>query len=371
MFPSAIWRPLAASITILVIIVHSWLSNIVMRGGRPPGYDAAGMLGPKTIHHQNTLKPIPKTIWQIFFSRPIPQEYQNWIQTWEKKNPLHQHIVLDDQAGQEFVRQHYSHDPYVMETYLSLTGTILRSDYLRYLVIAAEGGVYTDSDTDAIRPIDAWIPEHLEGQVRAIVGLEFDILDRAELPPEIYIPVQFCQWAFASSAHHPLMDRMVQAVTREIHDLAIMEGVGLSDLRPRNNQDVLFASGPVKWTQEVFAYLSSATGTEVTYRNFTGITEPTLVGDVMIMPIKAFATGMAGSGGGGENSEDTLLRHIFRGAWKAREGIMPVTSRNREEGEQRAQGNGARRRKKTQGQQKVTGEARRKSNGGGRMRQGN
>lgn len=91
---------------------------------------------------------------------------------------------------------------------------------------------------------------------------------------------------------------MVHAVTRELHDLAIAEGVSLSELHPRSDQDVLFASGPVKWSQEVFAYLSFSTGTEVTHRNFTGLTEPTLVGDVMILPIKAFATGMVGSGGG-------------------------------------------------------------------------
>ena len=65
------------------------------------------------------------------------------------------------------------------------------------------------------------------------------------------------------------MDRMAKPVTRELHNLAIAEGVSLSELYPRSNQDILFASGPLKWSQVVLAYLSFSTGTEVTHRNFT------------------------------------------------------------------------------------------------------
>ena len=64
------------------------------------------------------------------------------------------------------------------------------------------------------------------------------------------------------------MGRMTKAVTRELHDLAIAEGVRLSELYPSSNQFILFASGPVKWSQEVLAYLSFSTGT---HRNFTGL----------------------------------------------------------------------------------------------------
>ncbi|KAL9626626.1 MAG: hypothetical protein Q9204_007159, partial [Flavoplaca sp. TL-2023a] len=133
----------------------------------------------------------------------------------------------------------------------------------------------------------------------------------------------FCQWSFASSAHHPLMNRVVQAVTRELHDLALTTGVSLSELRPRNNQDVLFATGPVKWSREIFAYLSYITGTEMTHRNFTGITEPVLVDDVLSLPIKAFAVGLRGSGGGVDIVDETLALHGFRGSWKMRGGKMP------------------------------------------------
>lgn len=144
---------------------------------------------------------------------------------------------------------------------------------------------------------------------------------------------------------------MAKVVTRELHNLAIAEGVSLSEVHLRSNQDILFASGPVKWSQEVLAYLSFSTGTEVTYRNFTGLTEHTLVGDVMIMPIKAFATGLVSSGGGSEITEKTLLRYQFLGSWKMRGGEMPAERkkgiqwkevRKGREGEKRWKGSGGR-----------------------------
>ncbi|KAL8867178.1 MAG: hypothetical protein Q9198_008615, partial [Flavoplaca austrocitrina] len=108
--------------------------------------------------------------------------------SWTIKNPAHEHMVLDDLAGREFVQQHYSHDPYVLNTYLELGSSILRSDYLRYLVMAAQGGVYTDADTDPVRPISQWLDGDSEESVRAVIGLEFDILQKTELPPGIFMP---------------------------------------------------------------------------------------------------------------------------------------------------------------------------------------
>ncbi|KAL8878685.1 MAG: hypothetical protein Q9192_008389 [Flavoplaca navasiana] len=272
--------------------------------------------------------------------------------SWTIKNPSHEHMVLDDKAGREFVQQHYSHDPYVLNTYLELGSSILRSDYLRYLVMAAQGGIYTDADTDPVRPINQWLDGDSEESVRAVIGLEFDILQKTELPPGIFMPVQFCQWSFASSPHHPLMDRVVQAVSRELHDLALTMGISLSELRHRTNEDVLLATGPVKWSQEIFAYLSFITGTEMTHRNFTGLTEPVLVGDILILPKTAFA-GLRGEDGGPQYPNQTLALHGFHGSWKMREAEKSKTSgKGVDGGERRKANEAARRGKGNQGTRK-------------------
>ncbi|KAG6365663.1 hypothetical protein INS49_007274 [Diaporthe citri] len=58
----------------------------------------------------------------------------------------------------------------------------MKTDFLRYLVILAEGGVYSDLDTWALKPVDDWVPQYLRGSVRAVVGIEFDQLD-GDFPP--------------------------------------------------------------------------------------------------------------------------------------------------------------------------------------------
>ena len=66
--------------------------------------------------------------------------------------------------------------PNSIDTYFALRNPGMKTDLLRYLILWVEDGVYADLDTWALKPIDAWVPEHLkaEGSVRAVVGLEWD-----------------------------------------------------------------------------------------------------------------------------------------------------------------------------------------------------
>ncbi|KAL8763344.1 MAG: hypothetical protein Q9184_000815 [Pyrenodesmia sp. 2 TL-2023] len=238
------------------------------------------------------------------------------VATWKDNDPTYEHTLLDKQAGEDIVRKHYSKDPAPLKTYLELGSTILRADYLRYLVLAAEGGFYSDLDTHVVKPLDEWYSDSPDRPVRALVGLESDQLDSPHLTKGMYMPVQFCQWTLAISAHHPLMVSMVNSVTQGIQELARSYEVALPTLSP-DNEEVLHTTGPVAWSRAVFAYLSLATGTEVTHLNLTGLKEPRLFGDVLILPINAFASGLAHSGSRNTVSNETLMWHTFQGAWKA------------------------------------------------------
>ncbi|KAL9599288.1 MAG: hypothetical protein Q9219_003915 [cf. Caloplaca sp. 3 TL-2023] len=254
-------------------------------------------------------------MWQINFNHPQYAALQGSMDSWIDINPAHQHTLLDDRTGREIIQEHYGDDPNVLNTYLQLNSTILRADYLRYLVLAAEGGIYSDLDTNAVKPIDEWYDDSSKRPVRALVGMEYDQLDNPKLTEGMYLPLQFCQWTLAISAHHPLMISMVNSVTDSLQRLARSRGVSMPDLEP-TNEDVLLTTGPVMWSQTVFSYLSLATGTKMTYRNLTGLKEPKLFGDVMILPINAFASGLGHSGSLQTISNETLMWHTFKGAWK-------------------------------------------------------
>lgn len=274
MLPAIAWRPLAASFTIACIIVYTWLGKLVPSLSHYQDFQA-----PEFSDSHQQLQPIPKKIWQINFKHPRFFSLEQFVDTWRDRNPGYEHILLDKEGGEELVRKLYEKDPETMRTYLELGSTILRADYLRYLVLAAEGGFYSDLDTHVIKSIDEWYSDSADRPVRALVGMEYDQLDNPILTDGMYMPVQFCQWTLAISAHHPLMVSMVDSVTQGIQNLARTHESSLSDLVPYN-EEVLHTTGPVRWTQEVFKHLSSTTGTEVTHRNLTGLKEPKLFGDV-------------------------------------------------------------------------------------------
>ncbi|KAL8728270.1 MAG: hypothetical protein Q9166_005511 [cf. Caloplaca sp. 2 TL-2023] len=320
MLPSIAWRPLVVGVTITCLFVYSWFSDIALKLDGPARYEAQEWTQEVVRSDSQILQPIPKKIWQINFNHPRYHKLEKSIRSWKSKNPEYEHTILDEAAGRQFVRKHYSGDPDILNTYLELGSTILRADYLRYLVLAAEGGIYSDLDIDAIKPIDTWLlSDNPTDNVRAMIGIEYDQLNAHEIPKGLYMPMQFCQWSLAFSAHHPLMLSTVKAVTQGLQDLARSHGVSLSELQPSSDEDVLFTTGPVKWSQEVFSYLSRSTEIEVTYQNLTGLEEPRLMGNVMVLPINAFATGLGYAGSKTFDTEATLLRHTFQGSWKEEE----------------------------------------------------
>ncbi|KAL8698920.1 MAG: hypothetical protein Q9201_006304 [Fulgogasparrea decipioides] len=316
MLPTVVWRPHVAGLTIAAVVVYLWLRHLIPDLSDSPNLQVQGFSNHHSDQYQKHLQPIPKKIWQINFNHPRFASLEHSVRSWKVKNPSHSHKLLDDEAGSRIVRQQYRNNPEVLKTYLELESTILRADYLRYLVLAVQGGIYSDLDTDAIKAIDDWLPDFDNTNVRAVIGIEYDQLDSAKPPKGLYMPIQFCQWTIAISAHHPLMLRMVDSVTRGLQQLARSRNMNLSDIQPADDKDVLFTTGPVKWSREVFAYLSFVTETEITHRNLTGLSESRLFGDVLILPINAFATGLGYAGSRTVDTEETLLRHTFQGSWK-------------------------------------------------------
>ncbi|KAL8979402.1 MAG: hypothetical protein Q9177_006153 [Variospora cf. flavescens] len=299
------WRALAATFfTIATIVLYSHLS-----------YHPFPLA--TRARQQEPLFPIPKQIWQINFNHPHYNDLGPAIHSWDHLNPQHSHTILTEATARDIIQKHYADDPETLKTYLDLHSMILKSDYLRYLVLAAVGGVYSDLDTDAVKPIDGWIPPELaERGIRAIVGIESDKMDSPNLVPGVYMPVQFVQWTLACSARHPMMVRMAEAVTRGLHRLASSHGVPVHELEPMEAIEVLVTTGPVRWSRMVFDYLSEVSGTEVTWKNMTGMTKSRVIGDVLVLPIAGFASGVGHSGSPREVTEDTLMWHRFQGTWR-------------------------------------------------------
>ena len=79
---------------------------------------------------------------------------------------------------------------------------------------------------------------------------------------------------------------------------------------------MLASTGPVQLTRSTWQYLSEVTGQEFTWERVSGITEPLLVHDVLIMPVTSFGNGQSHSNAGPPTDEAALVHHQFKGSWK-------------------------------------------------------
>ncbi|KAL9074839.1 MAG: hypothetical protein Q9161_001977 [Pseudevernia consocians] len=258
------------------------------------------------------LDDIPNKLWQVFFNDTPIDPYTDSIQTWITKNQDYQYTLVSAAGANALALKHYANRREILYSFLSLRVLVLRSDLFRYMVLESEGGVYSDLDTNALKSANEWIPSEFKSKVHAIVGIEYDQGEGEAYPGMEGARLKFCQWTMAASRGHPLMSRIVTDVVEALQVLAMKTETTIAELRP-SDEEVVQLSGPAIWTTAVLRTLSEATGTEMSYRNFTGMKEPRVFGDMMVLPVNGFGTGQLHSGSLREGSGDAFVRHGWKG----------------------------------------------------------
>ncbi len=285
----------------------------------PPGGGGGGGGNPDSFIAGVSGEPlIPPKIWQNYFADEIDDDNLGDAASWIALNRDYTYTMLGMDGADAFVNRHFADDPALLRRYHSLPNFGMKSDLLRYLVLLVEGGTYTDVDTAALRPIRDWVPRTARHLARAVVGIEFDQRDGGgwvDIPHEL----QFCQWTIAAAPGHPLFREMA---ARALAGLAELErrhnATALAALRP-SNLEVLNTTGPAAWTDAVFDHLRRAAPERVqSLRNFSYLEEPTLFGDVLVLPVDGFGMGQAHSGSTNDGSipDAALVKHNFRGRWR-------------------------------------------------------
>ena len=165
------------------------------------------------------LDEIPPRIWQIFFGYTPVNDFLPFIQSWVTKNQDYSYTLMSNDGGNAFARKYYADRPDILQPFLDLQFPVLRSDLLRYMLLETEGGVYSDLDTNVLKPIGEWVTTDIRSKVHLIVGIGYDQLGGK---PEFGMtePLQFCQWTIAASKGHPIMKRVVEDVVRSLQAMA-------------------------------------------------------------------------------------------------------------------------------------------------------
>ena len=273
-------------------------------------------------------KPFPRKIWQTSKTGPagLDDIDRAALRTWMKLNQKWRYESVTQYGAESYVRERFADRPELVEAFTDLQDPILRADFIRYLVLLGDGGVYSDLDTRALKPIDDWIPVEHRRATNVVVGVEYDRLAGMRWG-DWTLDLQFATWAILAKPGHALLQLTVQKVIEGLHRLAIKQGTTLAGVRP-SFQEVLDTTGPALFTTAVFERLSWTTGTNFTWLNVTDMKAPRLIDDVLILPITAFGNGQGHSNAGSPDEDVALVQHLFKGSWK---GDHPMAAADEEE----------------------------------------
>ena len=279
----------------------------------------------------STSADIPKKIWQTWHTPAalLADEDKGRVRSWLEKNPDYRYELVTDTEAEGFVRHQFADNELLRNTFLGLNDTILKADFLRYLVIFAEGGLYADIDVECYKSIQSWLPDELWNNAGVIVGIE---ADRKPVPNDVKLYSDhrdhifaINNWSFMAARRHPFMRLIAENVARNLLAIAKEQNRTLSGIKLSYKQ-VIESTGPRAFTAAFLEYSSKAMGTEITSADATMLEKPKIFGDLVVLPIRAMSTAEADrASGDGARSKNwpAVLFHWSVGSWKTTHFITP------------------------------------------------
>ncbi|TVY75690.1 Initiation-specific alpha-1,6-mannosyltransferase [Lachnellula suecica] len=270
-----------------------------------------------TVRVTSPAATIPKKLWYKLGPNGLNSELQGYVNTCLSKNPEFHHEFLTDLSGDAFVKEHFASRPDIVETFLALRIPIVKADILRYLILYEKGGTWNDLDiTCEDVPIREWIPAQYKESTGLLVGLEFDV--------DIWVR-QFASWTIMAKPKSPHILMVVDDCLEAVREKTREHNVGVDGLQVSMIGDIVDFSGPRRLTRGVLKSLSLILNQKVDNDNISAVSEPRLIGDVLVMPDYSFANSMNeqfGDSGKGQR----LVTHHYAGSWKNDHGGQELSN---------------------------------------------
>lgn len=184
---------------------------------------------------------IPRRVWQTWKvgtdSMDFPSTFRKYQEDWTvMAGDSFEHSLVPDDHIEPLLENMYAEVPLVLKAFKEMPATILKADFLRYLLLFARGGIYSDMDTIPLKPFDSWpsLNKHKMKTLRKenspipfkssknprvpddepgfIIGIEADP-DRADWNDWYARRIQFCQWTIQSKPGHPILRELILNIT--------------------------------------------------------------------------------------------------------------------------------------------------------------
>lgn len=110
---------------------------------------------------------------------------------------------------------------------------------------------------------------------------------------------------------------MIDRIIYSIEDLSIIYHASVDKLKPLSFE-VMTSTGPAAWTDVVFELLQEYNPILNDTQDLSFMEEPTLIGDILILPIDGFGMGQVHSASTNDGSipEGAMMKHLFTGSWR-------------------------------------------------------
>lgn len=280
-------------------------------GKKPPPLELADTDNEHRILEDLRRQPFPSKIWQSWKddSEDPTERTIGFPHDWRVANPNHRYERITDANNNEYIMAEF--DESISSVFMSLDDPILKADFLRYLILLKEGGVWADIDVLPHQPISKWIPEHLKDSVNLVVGMENDHHKEPIWPGSPY-SVQLCQYTILAKPDHPAIATLVDGVRQDLTRLMKEKPSGQSV----TFEDVMGTTGPFAFTNAMMQYFKEQTGVEHTGDELDSLEEPKLIGDVLVLPKDSF--GWLPQENTHEKGDPAILvEHLFIGSWRS------------------------------------------------------
>jgi mannosyltransferase OCH1-like enzyme len=245
---------------------------------------------------------IPRLIHQtVKDKKNIPPDVQENINSWSEMNPGWKHILYDDDDIMEFMEKYH---PNAVDVFKNLDSIVEKTDMWRYAVLDTFGGVYADTDTKCIQPIEEWWGDNKDAKV--IIGIE-DIRTPYKLRQTQFAElIQFCQWAMASVPGHPIVHYMPYYIYRHMR----YEHLGV-DRYANPKLNILHRTGPGIWTEAIYDYIIREGYNPRDVFHNGGV-----IDDILFLPKDGFSWTEPLPDDLKDLPKRVKLLHLFYGSWK-------------------------------------------------------
>ncbi|CCE65313.1 hypothetical protein TPHA_0K01810 [Tetrapisispora phaffii CBS 4417] len=200
-------------------------------------------------------KPIPRNVWQTWKcnrdSSKFPSSFKKLSDKWmeESKASQYNYNLIPDDYLETFLTNIYGEVPLIIDAFNIMPVNILKADFLRYLILYARGGIYSDMDTVPLKPLNSWpsvnssyisnlkdISDGIEYKNKDtsakinqlepgfVVGIEADP-DREDWSDWYARRIQFCQWTIQSKPGHPILRELILNITATTLNSVDLESV--------------------------------------------------------------------------------------------------------------------------------------------------